>query len=92
MKLFPYLLLAAFLACSSDSKNPKAADTSSPPAPAGAGQPCTQEVSLVCPEGEIDACEKALAEPDTTPDAGDTGTMMAPARPLSNLAHRCVPK
>jgi hypothetical protein len=59
MKLFPHLFLAAFLACSSDSKTTTPADTSSPPAAAGTGQPCTQEVSLVCPDGQIDSCEKA---------------------------------
>src|SRR6185503_16158737 len=75
MKLLACLLLPALLACSSDSKNTAPADTHSPPAATGEGQPCTQEVELVCPDGQIDACSKALAEPDTTPDAGDTGTM-----------------
>jgi len=97
MKLLACLLLPALLACSSDSKNTAPADTHSPPAATGEGQPCTQEVELVCPDGQIDACSKALAEPDTTPDAGDTGTMMAVEQgDLGKLKragnHRCVPK
>jgi hypothetical protein len=29
------------------------------------GQPCTQEIALECPEGQIDGCLKTPAEGDT---------------------------
>jgi len=32
---------------------------------AGDGQPCTQEVALECPDGQIDGCLKQPAEGDT---------------------------
>jgi hypothetical protein len=32
---------------------------------AGDGQPCTQEIAMVCPDGEIDGCLKTPAEGDT---------------------------
>ncbi|HEY5949802.1 MAG TPA: hypothetical protein VIV40_30110 [Kofleriaceae bacterium] len=32
---------------------------------AGDGQPCTQEIALECPEGQIDGCLKQPAEGDT---------------------------
>ena len=32
---------------------------------AGDGQPCTQEIALECPEGQIDGCLKTPAEGDT---------------------------
>jgi hypothetical protein len=75
MKLLACTVLAV-VACSGGNKNPQPPDRSSPTTGTGEGQPCTQEVALVCPDGQIDACEKALAA-DDTPDAGDTGTMMA---------------
>jgi len=31
----------------------------------GDGQPCTQEIALECPEGQIDGCLKQPAEGDT---------------------------
>lgn len=31
----------------------------------GDGQPCTQEIALQCPDGQIDACLKQPAEGDT---------------------------
>jgi hypothetical protein len=31
----------------------------------GDGQPCTQEIALECPEGQIDGCLKTPAEGDT---------------------------
>lgn len=34
-------------------------------APTGDGTPCTQEIALECPEGQIDACLKTPAEGDT---------------------------
>ena len=36
----------------------------------GDGQPCSQEVALQCPEGQVDACLK-------TPPAGETHTCVA---------------
>ena len=32
---------------------------------AGDGQPCTQEVAMVCPDDQIDGCLKTPAEGDT---------------------------
>lgn len=81
MKTMARILFCAVAACSSGKKNAAPTGGESPPAPTGEGQPCTQEVALVCPDGQIDACEKALAE--EPPDAGDdeesggTGTKMA---------------
>ena len=91
-----WILLIAIVACGSSDKNAKPTGSATPPASTGEGQPCTQEVALVCPDGQIDACEKALAE-DDTPDAGDTGPMMAVEQGrMGKLAragnHRCVAK
>lgn len=95
MKAFSCILLCALVACGGGSKSESPTGSGTSPASTGEGQPCTQEVQLVCPDGQIDACEKALAEP--TPDAGDTGTMMAVEEGrMGRLAragnHRCVAK
>jgi hypothetical protein len=65
------------------------------------GQPCTQEVALVCPDGQIDACTKALEEkPAAKPEdeeSGGSGTAMAlDEGRMGKLEragnHRCVAK
>lgn len=33
--------------------------------PTGDGQPCTQEIAMVCPDGQVDACLKSPPEGDT---------------------------
>ena len=93
MKTISFTLLCALGACGSGT-GATPTGSAAPPARTGEGQPCTEEVALVCPDGQIDACEKALAE-DVTPDAGDTGTMMAVEEGrMGKLGragtHRCV--
>jgi hypothetical protein len=61
------------------------------------GQLCSQEIKLVCPEGQIDACDKPVAEePPAEADAeesGGTGTMMALEEgKMGKRYHRCVAK
>ena len=34
-------------------------------APTGEGQPCSQEIAMVCPDDQIDACLKSPPEGDT---------------------------
>lgn len=101
MKTLSFLLLWAIVACSSGNKNENAATppASGATAPASTeGRPCTEEGTVVCPDGQIDACEKALAEAAAKPDAGDsggTGTMMALEEGRMGVLgragnHRCV--
>lgn len=98
MKLIESVLVCALVACGGGSKKgPENAGS------AGGGQPCTQEIALVCPEGQIDACLKATAG-DELPavqegdeESGGSGTAMAlDEGKMSKLeaagTHRCVPK
>ena len=100
MKVIKSILLCTVVACGGGSKkgteNAGSADTAG-------GQPCTQEIALVCPEGQIDACLKATAG-DELPavqegdeESGGSGTAMAlDEGKMGKLegagTHRCVPK
>lgn len=68
MKNISMLIVCALAACGGKSTAPSTptsnADPSTAPTTAN-GQPCTQEVALVCPEGQIDACLKAPPEGTT---------------------------
>jgi hypothetical protein len=89
------VLAAALIACGG-------AKTTSSKAVHADGQPCTQEVALVCPAGQIDACEKAIAEADKRskekdkqPDEGGTAMALDEGRMgvLERAGnHRCVTK
>ena len=97
------ILLCTLVACGGGAK--KSSETAGSAASTGDGTPCTQEVALVCPEGQIDACVKAVAEEpeekdkpdDGAEESGGSGTAMALEEGnMGKLAaagnHRCVPK
>lgn len=77
MKIFSTLMFACVLsiaACGGGKKadtTAKDTTTSNTGSDTGSaatttdGQPCTQEVALECPEGQIDGCLKQPAEGDT---------------------------
>ena len=100
MKTITSVLLCALIACGGGTK--KGTETAGSADTAG-GQPCTQEVALVCPEGQIDACVKATAG-DELPavkegdeESGGSGTAMAldegkMGKLESAGTHRCVAK
>jgi len=102
MKTIACMVLWTFVACGSGNKNAEPTGSDRPPASTGEGQPCTQEVALVCPDGQIDACEKALAEDEKADageeeDTGGTGTKMAleegrMGRLQRAGTHRCTAK
>ncbi|HEY5933965.1 MAG TPA: hypothetical protein VIU61_05005 [Kofleriaceae bacterium] len=99
MKVIASVLVCALVACGGGSKT----GTETAGSAAGGGQPCTQEIALVCPEGQIDACLKATAG-DELPavqegdeESGGSGTAMAlDEGKMGKLeaagTHRCVPK
>lgn len=76
------LVIALLAACGGSSKNPNTSTSSSDPAgpatPTGTGTPCSQEIAMVCPDGQIDAC---LATP-----AGDTHVCV----PTPAVANKCT--
>ena len=75
-KLMTLMMVCAFaIGCGGGSKKPDTMNkdttttntdtTTDTAAKTGDGQPCTQEVALECPEGQIDGCLKQPAEGDT---------------------------
>jgi hypothetical protein len=101
MKTLSTMLVCALFGCGGGNKKTDPG-TSGSAASTGEGQPCTQEIALVCPDGQIDACEKALADGDKPASddddaSGGTGTAMAldegRMSKLENAGtHRCVAK
>jgi hypothetical protein len=95
MRALQSILVCTLFACGGGPKQnaeTTPANTAPTESPAG-GQPCSQEVQLVCPDGQIDVCAQyaaAAAEPvDSTGEAGGTGTAMALEE---GTTHHCVPK
>ena len=65
MKLISILTACALSACGGQQTAPSTptSNAEQPTAPTtDNGQPCTQEVALQCPEGQIDACLKTPPE------------------------------
>jgi len=93
-------LVWAMIACGGGSKAKPLARTEVPKSDAE-GKPCSQEVALSCPDGQVDACAKLAAkdEPDKPDDgedeSGGTGTAMAldeGKMGAMDATHKCVPK
>jgi hypothetical protein len=104
MKTFTWLLSGVLIACGGAAKTSPSPTNAAKPS-AGEGIPCTQEIALVCPDGQIDACEKAVADanakaeetPPDDDDSGGTGTAMALDEGRMGVLgragnHRCVPR
>jgi hypothetical protein len=69
MKLFSLIMIGA-LAIGCGGNKPKAETTTTDTTKKDTttttdGTPCTQEIALQCPDGQIDACLKTPAEGDT---------------------------
>ncbi|MDX2093899.1 MAG: hypothetical protein SFX73_39055 [Kofleriaceae bacterium] len=69
MKLIPLIIVCALAACGGKQPAPSTPTTNADPAPTAAptgdGTPCSQEIALECPEGQIDGCLKTPAEGTT---------------------------
>jgi hypothetical protein len=103
MKTISCLLFSLLVACGGGAKQTPTNTTTSSSSSTGDGQPCTQEIILNCPDGQIDACVKAMAKTeqdkpdDGTEESGGTGTAMALDEGKMGKAdaagtHKCVPK
>jgi hypothetical protein len=99
------VVFCALVACGGGAKKTETANSAgSGNADSGNGTPCAQEIALVCPEGQIDACWKNVAakpeeqKPDAGADeSGGTGTAMAldeckMGKVDAAGTHHCVPK
>lgn len=69
MKLLAILIVCALAACGGKKVDPSTPTSNTDPAtktaPAGDAVPCTQEVALQCPDGQIDGCLKTPADGTT---------------------------
>lgn len=70
MKIISILMVLALAACGGKKADPSTPTSNTEPGsattePTGDGVPCTQEVALECPEGQIDGCLKTPAEGTT---------------------------
>lgn len=70
MKIISFVMVCALAACGGKKADPASPVTNTDPAPAtepaaGDGVPCSQEIALECPEGQIDGCLKTPPEGET---------------------------
>ncbi|MBA3464317.1 MAG: hypothetical protein H0T46_30475 [Deltaproteobacteria bacterium] len=65
MKILSILMVCALAACGGKKADPSTPTANTDPTPTGDGVPCTQEIALQCPEGQIDGCLKTPAEGTT---------------------------
>jgi hypothetical protein len=62
MKIITSFVCALVIACGGSPKPASTPDIAAEPSPdiqqvsPAGGQPCSQEIALVCPDGQIDAC------------------------------------
>jgi hypothetical protein len=95
-------LLFVLVACGGGNKSTPTNTSSSSSTSTGDGQPCSQEIILSCPDGQIDQCVKERAASDEkikkmegggSDDEGGVGTAMALEEGrVSSLTHKCVAK
>ena len=68
MKLISLFMVCALAACGGKKTDPSTPTSNAEPTTAPTtdnGQPCSQEIALECPEGQIDGCLKTPAEGTT---------------------------